>query len=156
MGRPHPLYSWSIIPIHFQLKTPKDERFLTSSFEMARSYIFPTYQIVLKWSKTDLSKIQIALFSKVLIENSSSLGVLTWKCILLVDQEQSGRGQPIWATPLPSKLAFYSIKQGNRSDFCPPLYVWTCPYVWICPHVWTYSYVRICPYVRKCLFVRNC
>ena len=42
------------------------------SFEMAIIYIFPTYQIVLKWSKTDLSKIQVAVFSKVLIENSSS------------------------------------------------------------------------------------
>ena len=51
MGRPHPLYSWSINPIHFQLKTPKDDLFLMSSFE------------------TDLSKIQIAVFLKVLVEN---------------------------------------------------------------------------------------
>ena len=66
-----------------------------SSFEMAISYIFPTYQIVLKWTKTDLSKIQIAVFSKVLIENSSSLNMLSWKCIGSVDQEESGRGLPI-------------------------------------------------------------
>ena len=75
MGRPHPLYSWSINPIHFQLNILKNEHFLMGSFEMARSYIFPTYQIVLKLSKTDLSKIQIAVFSKVLIEKSSSLNV---------------------------------------------------------------------------------
>ena len=40
------------------------------SFEMVIIYIFPTYQIVLKWSKIDLSKIQIAVFSKALVENS--------------------------------------------------------------------------------------
>ena len=57
------------------------------SFEMARSYIFPIYQIVLKLSKTDLSKNEIAVLSKVLIENGSSLGVLSWKCMGLVDQE---------------------------------------------------------------------
>ena len=49
--------------------------------------------------------------------------MLSWKCIRLVDQEQSGQGQPIWATPLPSKWVFYSIKQGDRSDFCPSLYI---------------------------------
>ena len=57
------------------------------SFEMAIIYIFPTYQIVLKWSKIDLSKIQIAVFSKVLIENSSFWNMLSWKCIELIDQE---------------------------------------------------------------------
>ena len=56
------------------------------SFEMAIIYIFPTYKIVLKWSKIDLSKIQIAVFLKVLIENSSFLNMLSWKCIELIDQ----------------------------------------------------------------------
>ena len=37
------------------------------SFEMAIIYIFPTHHI--KWSEIDLSKIQIAVFSKVLIES---------------------------------------------------------------------------------------
>ena len=73
------------------------------SFEMAIIYIFPTYKIVLKWSKIDLSKIQIAVFSKVLIENCSFLNILSLKYIELVDQELSGRSQAIWATPLPSK-----------------------------------------------------
>ena len=73
--------------------------------------------------KIDLSKIKIVVVSKVLIEISSFLSMLSWKCIRLVDQEQSGQGQPIWATPLPSKWVFYSIKQGYRSDFCPPLYI---------------------------------
>ena len=81
-----------------------------SSFEMASSYIFLTYQTVLKWSKIDLSKIKIVVVSKVLIEISSFLSMLSWKCIRLVDQEKSGQGQPIWATPLPSKWVFYSVK----------------------------------------------
>ena len=57
------------------------------SFEMAIIYIFPTYQIGLKWSKIDLSKIQIAVFSKVLVENISFLNMLSWKCIGLIDQQ---------------------------------------------------------------------
>ena len=48
-----------------------------SSFEMASSYIFPTYLTVLKWSKIDLSKIEMVVVSKVLIEISSFLSMLS-------------------------------------------------------------------------------
>ena len=58
-----------------------------SSFEMASSYIFPTYQTVLKWSEIDLSKIKIAVVSKVLDKNRSFLNMLTLKCIGLIGQE---------------------------------------------------------------------
>ena len=57
--------------VHFQVNIFKNEQFLMSSFEMASCYIFPTYQIVLKLSKTDLSKIQNTVFSKVNMCNFS-------------------------------------------------------------------------------------
>ena len=51
--------------------------------------------------KIDLSsKIKIVVVSKALIEISLFLSMLSWKCIRLVDQEKSGQGQAIWATPL--------------------------------------------------------
>ena len=102
MGEPCPLLIWSIIYVHFKVNISKNERFLSSSFEMANTYIFATYKIVVKWGKIDYPKIKIVLFSKVLGENRSFLNMFTWKCIELVDQEKSGRGLPIWATPLPS------------------------------------------------------
>ena len=48
--------------------------------------------------------------------------MLSWNYVELADQELSGQGQPIWATPLPSKWVFYSVKQGVGSDFIPTLY----------------------------------
>ena len=73
--------------------------------------------------KIDLSKIKIVVVSKVLIEISSFLSMLSWKCIRLVDQEKSGQGQPIWATSLPSKWVFHSTKYGVSADFLPTLYL---------------------------------
>ena len=81
------------------------------SFEMAIIYVFPTYKIVLKWSKIDLSKIQIAVFLKALIENSSFLNTYVKLEVCRVDWPRvEWEGQHIWATPLPSKWVFYSIK----------------------------------------------
>ena len=110
MGWPLPLPIWSINYIHFKHNIFKNEQFLSSSFEMAHICILLVIKIVLKSTKIDYSKIQMCAISKLLDKNGSFLDILTLKCMRLIDQEYSGRGLPIWATPLPSKWVFYSVK----------------------------------------------
>ena len=85
MGRPCPLYFWSINSIHFKVKTFKNERFLSSSFGMADICI-------LEWSfMADFStiwmicKVQMCAISKLLDENCSFFDRLPLKCIHMID-----------------------------------------------------------------------
>ena len=87
MGRPRPLYSWSINPIHFKVNIVKDERFSVSSFEMAHICILLTIQTVIKSAIIDYLKIQMGAISKLLDKNRLFLNMLTLKCMELIDQE---------------------------------------------------------------------
>ena len=51
--------------------------------------------------------------SKLLIKKCSLLSMLSWKCIGLVDQEWSGQGQPIWATPPTLQMGILQYKIGG-------------------------------------------
>ena len=135
MGRPCPLYSWSINPIHFKVKTSKNERFLSSSFGMANICI-------LEWSfMADFStiwmicKILMCAISKLLDENCSFFDRLPLKCIWLIDQMGSGRGQPIWATPYPPVGSFTVKNRATGLTFEPD-----CTSMWI----WMYSDENVC------------